>query len=398
MGNTCATRSVIVLARRVATLWFGTLMLLSAVGCDPNSVARKGSDPEEVFDAQHTPVPVVRPVTVVNEVGGDIVITTGSSGEVALDYNTLGVGADRESAISEAHRNVNTTMTDTADGISIFAQPLRNENDADRVWIHVRVPLQTPLTISTTVGSITVSGAVGPVNANTNNGAIVIRGAAGPLNLTTLNGEIVADGGLDRLGLHAKNGNISIYAVDVHVIADTTVGSIKFIGTLKGHDNLFRTTGNGNIVVALPITTTHTVYASTSSNQIIDEFLPGKGNIEVICGAISDEVKYNYQVNQHDDQIARLELNVITATKYFSGTLADGVYQFQTNSGNLSFFTNVPNALHLDLVSGGQSSQLDGFTNQHFDQKCNGAPNKPAISFTAQTDSGSIYIHGIRTH
>jgi hypothetical protein len=142
-----------------------------------------------------------------------------------------------------------------------------------------------------------------------------------------------------------------------------------------------------------------TVFASTANNQIIHEFLPDK--IGVICGNIHDEVKYKYQIISHDKPIARLEINPITSTFYFTGTLTsdgsskDGVYRFDTNRGDLSFFTSLPNALHLDLISAGNTTQVDGYNNQHFSDKCKTAPAQAPITLTARAERGLIYIHGI---
>jgi hypothetical protein len=115
----------------------------------------------------------------------------------------------------------------------------------------------------------------------------------------------------------------------------------------------------------------------------------------VICGNIHDEVKHKPQIIRHSSPIGRLETNPITSTYYFSGTLTDGAYFFDTNRNDLSFFTSLSDTLYLDLISAGNTTQLDGYNNQHFNDKCKTAPAQAPVKLTARTDSGLIYIHGI---
>jgi hypothetical protein len=237
--------------------------------------------PPEVFDAVPLSGVGSGMVTIETDLPADINVVAFPFNEVALDYISQGWSKDNsdEAAKAEAQKNISVTLQPVAGGALIWARPLTPDtNPRDNVKLHVRVPRGASLVIKATKGgSITVSGDLASVHTHTSGGAIDVKGATGALQLATENGSISVDcaaqGPVQHLELHALNGDINIFGVGTNVLASTTAGNIRFVGSLNGQDNVFSTNGDGRILIALPDNVSYQFQADGYA-RVFNDFLP----------------------------------------------------------------------------------------------------------------------------
>lgn len=238
-----------------------------------------------------------------------------SDNGVTLDYARTGWGGDEEEAAREAQQNILVNMQLTAAGVEINVDSGPDGyNPRDAVILHARVPQHTPLVIRNDKGDIRVAGNLDFIDCETESGNIETRGAIGPEVLKTKHGDINVDelnNHLNKprpfsnqastndftLNLISDGGNISLYAVGVTVNASTKKGNIRFIGSLEGQKNVFKTTEKGNVIIVLPDTNTYTFHAKGGA-QISTEF---QGET-LICGELPQ------------DTPLKLESKVVTST------------------------------------------------------------------------------------
>ena len=207
---------------------------------------------------------------------------------------------------------------------------------------------------------------------------------------------------------NAKEGNLDICAVDARVTAKTTGGAVRFVGTLQsGQTHNFSTTGAGSIQIALPAYPkdhpkgqVYRVIATTTGSPINTEYPAYRyqsGDSLPICGFIYGNGPYDYHVENTTAKMGRIEVSpALTITYFYTGTLADTYYRFDTNQTYVSFFTPVPQSIHIYT-----SAQL----NQIFAGKESIAPDcqaaldalsTTATTVTLKTDRGPILIQHIR--
>ncbi len=300
-------------------------LALALTGCAP-SAPRGGTASADVLYAFSRAIPrnTTALPAISNLLNGDIIVVTGSEGEVALDAFATGNGPSRETARILADKGVAINNADN--GISIRrAEGLNGQEVAalTKDWLHVRVPPDRDLPpISVGTGNIEVYGRVGKVTAViSETGDIRVRGANGDVNLTTQKGSIIADIMAGHaIKANAKEGNLDICAVGAFVTASTTNGWVRFIGTLQGgQTHTFSTTGAGSIQIALPAYPkdhpkgqVYRVTATTTGSPISTEYPAYRyqsGDSLPICGFIYGSGPYDYHVENTTAKTGRIEVS-----------------------------------------------------------------------------------------
>jgi hypothetical protein len=394
------------------SVWCSVALVL--MGCAPTA-SSGGNASADAFYAFSRAVVVGKATlpNVLNRLNGDIIIDTGRPDEVAVDAVVTGMGKTREAARILASTRV--VLTNNADRVEI-----RRLDDSDaallaRAWLHLRVPPEIDLpAIGVGTGNIEVDGGVGKVTATiTDAGDIRVRGANGDVALTTQKGSIIADVMPTRsIIAHAKEGNLDLCTVGANVDASTTNGWVRFIGTLRGGQthNLV-TTGAGSIQIAVPAYPkdhpagqVYRVTASTAGNSINIEFpayrFKGDGQLQnalPICGFIYSSGPYDYHVENTSASTGRIEVTpVVTGTYFYTGTLDDAFYRFDTNQTQIAFYSPVSQSIHiytsaqLNRIKAGQEKIVPD---------CEAALNDPALGavvLNLKTDRGPITIQHIR--
>ncbi len=398
--------------------WIALISIWSAIialtGCQPPDPAAAGNVREDLFlAAPKRSIPhSALPVSVTNEVGGDIVIITGSNEEVAPDATVTGAQASVEGARVEAQEHITLTNVVLANGMAQVQLIRQGEmNTKDSAALHVRVPSGANLNeVSTHAGNIGVYGPVENVTAViTDSGDIEVLGGTGNVNLLTESGSITIDlvpeG--ETITAKAQNGAIDIHAVKAQVSASTTKGDIRFVGTLRsGEPHSFTTTEGGNIVIALPAypdgqSAAYRIHAQTSTQPIITDYpadrKDGKGPL-AICGVIYSPGPYRYYIEQTPVRFGRLEISPsLTTTLHFTGTLTSEYYRFDTDQPQVSVFTPRSQAIH--IYPAAELSQIAA-GKMPVDAACEQAlkidPNQlSAVELNLRSTTGRIFVHHI---
>jgi RNA polymerase sigma factor (sigma-70 family) len=177
-----------------------------------------------------------------------------------------------EEAAREDLKNIAVAMTQEGDTVRVIARPAEKIPPGERgAAMTVEVPPGAVLTLHTSNGSVTVTGASGDVTANTSNGSIHAQGARGKLHLTTNNGEIQVEGGTGQVETRTSNGGIRIKTENARVQAHTSNGGIHFAGKLSQGEHSFETS-NGAIVLSLSKDAQFRVDARTSLGTVTSRF------------------------------------------------------------------------------------------------------------------------------
>jgi hypothetical protein len=392
-------------------------MALVLPGCAPTA-SRGGTTSADAFFAFSRTFPRDRTTLpgVLNQLNGDIIVVTGHEEEIAVDALASGTGPSRETDRGLAGNR--TVINNDDNGISIRPADGLSENEVKalaRGWLHVRVPPDRNLpTMGVGTGNIEVYGRVGNVTAIiTNTGDIKVRGANGDVTLTTQKGSIIADimGG-KTIKVNAKEGHLDICAVKAFVTAATTGGWVRFIGTLQGGKiHNLSTTGAGSIQIAVPAYPrghpagqVYFVTASTAGNSINIEF-PANSyengrlstNALPICGFIHSSGPYDYHVENTSASTGRIEISpVMTGTYFYTGTLHDAYYRFETNQTQIAFYSPVPQSIH--IYTAAQLNRIKA-GQEKIATDCEAALNAlspDAVVLNLKTERGPITIQHIR--
>ncbi len=392
----------------VIGLWCSVVLVIT--GCGPS-----GPRPDPVSAYVHLARPRVFALgsvtsvrSLINGLNGGIVVVADRDGEIAADVMATVSGSSLEDVRIRAGRRI--TVTNDANSVEVRLLPGDGGNDSPiSALLHVAVPPAINLPgISLPSGNLEIFGKVGSVTAAiANGGDIEVRGADGNVDLSTPNGSITADVMRNHdITLHAGGGNIDLHALDAFVSAATTNGNVRFSGTLQpGKTHSFATTGGGGIDVALPAYPsgfpTPQIYRSyvTTSGSPVDVEYPARGADDKtalpICGFIHSSGPYDYHVESTPAAMGRIEvLPVVTSTYFFSGTLATNYFRFDTNQTRVSFYTPLPQSIH--IYAADKLNQIDLAS---IDSDCRPALEKDAgnaIVLKLKTDSGPVSIQHMR--
>ncbi len=385
------------------------VIALLIVGCQEDvlsaSTPPAADPPSDLFGARQLPAPPGATVTINSDLNGDVQVIAFPADEVALDYVMTGWGSTENDAAAEAASNLTVTLEPAANGVLIWARlnndPGQVPNPQNSVQLHVRVPQSSHVVVESVLGNVTVLGAVQSASVHTGGGDIVARGATGPLRLITNHGSIVADERSPqpvRLELRTTGGNITIFALMATVVAHTTNGSIRFVGTLGEADanqpesaqSEFKTSGNGAVVVALPDTLTYQFRAAGSA-RVLADFAP---EVEP-CGLLDSPTgEYDLRMRQTAGYFGRIEATgAITPTNYLEGTLGQGVFFFHTDHKLITIYdpSNHP-PREKAREKGAPTSGMIGYCGRFNDANVKDVKT----FFTVQTGSGDIWIHQIK--
>ncbi len=349
---------------------------------------------------------------VINGLRGGVVVVADRDDEIAADIMATVSGSSLEDVRLRAGRRI--TVTNDANRVEVRLLPGDGGNDSDSqisALLHVAVPPAIDLPgISLPSGNLEVYGDVGRVTGViSNEGSIEVRGANGDVNLSTPKGSITADVMQNHtITLRAGGGNIDLHAVNAVVSAATTNGNVRFIGTLQpGQTHSFATTAAGAIELALPAYPAgspqpqiYRSYITTSGSPVNVEY-PALGADDKtalpICGFIHSSGPYDYHVENTQAAMGRIEVSpVVTGTYFFSGTLATNYFRFDTNQTRVSFYTPLPQSIHIYTAE--QLNQIN-LGKASIDPDCKPAleaDSKDAIVLKLNTDSGPVSIQQMR--
>ena len=370
-------------------------VLLSLTGLTACSVSRAGATPSNTvsldgFSAQQLLVSAPVPVKIVSELPGEIQVISYPTQEVALDtISTRSNSAENTAALPESK----VTLEFKDGGVSIQALP--GEPAPEHVVLHVRVPQGSSIEVNSprVATNVTVAGEVKNVRVQIQQGDIVVRGATGDLDLRTERGAISVDEHDTQnhtLELHAKEGGITLFALNAKVVASTTNGPIRFVGTLipAGESNTiseFTVTGTGDISVALPDSARFR-YRAFGGSRVVTDIAQ---NTEP-CGLVSSR-DYDFRRRAlTSGELGRVEVGgAITTTNQVLGTYGKGVLYFETNRKIITVF-DPPNPPPRSGGPAGRGTVGD----------CGQLSNENLavanIDFIARAESGSIWIHQIK--
>ena len=400
-------------------VWCSALLVLT--GCGP-AITAPAKTTDDFYLAVPRAVASAGALNVTNEIGGNITILTSHSKEVGADVIATGIGASLEETLEKESSCV--SLTNTGVGVSVSLAPDLPPKYCDGLLaqLHVRVPSDTNLSkVSTPAGNVEVHGDVENVTVViAGKGDIEVVGASGEIRLTTGSGSITADlapGPNNSVSAQTQNGNVNLIALDALVTASTKDSNIRFLGTLRNaRSNNLTISGTGNIDLALPAYATppadlpnqkstllYQVLATTSAQPIIADYPPtvtldnATPTALTICGFVHSSGPYDYHIeNAPKLHFGRIEISqTITATFYFSGTLGDKYYRFDTNRPRISIYAPVPQSIHIYT-----SDQLNQFMagQAQIDQGCQAALNSrdpAAIVLNLKADRGRIYFRHI---
>src|SRR5512141_246116 len=219
------------------------LTLLTACSVYTASATPSGGFSAENFEAQQLTVSSPVAVTIVSELPGEIQVISYPAAEVAVDAITTGRGNSEDAATRQAQQGSHVTSEFKDGGVLIQARV--GESTPDHFLLHVRVPHGSSIKVDSPriTANVNIAGETKDVTVQVRQGDIAVRGAMGELNLKTDRGSIVVDehdGQNHTLDLRANTGSITLFALNAKVLASTTNGSIRFVGTLR------ETNGNSN--------------------------------------------------------------------------------------------------------------------------------------------------------
>ncbi len=186
-------------------------------------------------------------------VNGSITITTWKEDKV--DIKALKTTKGDPDKLKEVKIEVEATTN----SVSINTIFPRGKNIRVNVNYEVKVPQGVNLDkVTSTNGSVYITGPVGQTNASTTNGRIELDGAKGTISLSSTNGRIEAVNIRGELDADTTNGTIVLEMLSFEdaIKARTTNGSITLrVGSLeKVNADFSARTVNGSISLELPIT------------------------------------------------------------------------------------------------------------------------------------------------
>ncbi|HTP08724.1 MAG TPA: DUF4097 family beta strand repeat-containing protein [Anaerolineae bacterium] len=371
-------------------VWLLSMGLTACSVSTANATPSRGLS-ADAFGAQQAPVPMPGPVKIISELPGEIQVISYSDPEVAVDTISTGLNnADNTAALPASK----VTLEPKDGGMSI--QVLPGDPAPKSVLVHVRVPNGSSIVIDSPriAANVTIIGAVKDVTVQIQQGDITVRGARGNISLRTEGGSINVDERDEQdhtLELHAKEGGITVFALRAKVVATTTNGPIRFIGTLVAASSVsnniseFTVTDTGDISIALPDNAKFRYKAFGGSRVVTDV----ARDVES-CGLASS---HDYDFHRRmlaGGELGRVEVSsAITTTNQVQGTYGKGILYFDTNRKNITIF-DPPNP---PSRSGGPSgSGTVGDCGQLSNENLAVAN----IDFTVHADSGSIWIHQIK--
>jgi hypothetical protein len=383
----------------------GSIVLVCLIaGCDRPTLAEPIH--QNIYSTDSIAIPPSHTVSLINEIGGDIVVVTGGTDQMIVEVTATSTSNSTEEAIVEAESQITTTSKLLRDGTrEIKVYRTGKPDDDDQVLLHIEIPAGTVLSnITNKSGDIHVYGNIGDVTATTNSGDIYLMGGNGNAILETSHGSIVADMlPHQNLLLIAADGDITITARDASVTATATNGSISFSGDFHNpSDDQLTTTGEGNIHVAVLDPSPYRVYAtSVISSDVISDFspaatLPVSLTEFAVCGFIHSSAQTDRSQMNTNDHFGRIEvMPALSGTQVYTGMLSAAFYRFETNQTHLKFF--MPEPYKVYTYDEPQINQIHS-GKLKIDPACQQAlADNESVKFTLylRTDTGRIQIHQI---
>jgi DUF4097 and DUF4098 domain-containing protein YvlB len=138
------------------------------------------------------------------------------------------------------------------------------------------------------------------------NGYVVCEAMQGGIDVTTSNGKIEVIDGSGSIDVTTSNGAIDIEATTANVDARSSNGRVKFVGSLSGKENEFRSS-NGKIELVLPAESQFRLDASTSNSKIQCDFemkKKEKSSRRKLAGIVGDHPDFSLTASTSNAGIA----------------------------------------------------------------------------------------------
>jgi DUF4097 and DUF4098 domain-containing protein YvlB len=211
-------------------------------------------------------------------------------------------GWDRDSVRVQARHASRTRVTvrTTASGVVVAASG--SQGPAGSVDYDINVPAWMPVKVDGTYVFVSVEGTQSEVAAETIRGDVTIKGGAVSVSGKSVEGEIVIEGTRGRVNANSVNQGVTISSVTGDIVAESINGTITLtkiesenveVATVNGHIRYegsaaargkYRfTTHNGNILVAVPETSS-AAFTVRTYNGTMNTNLPLQGSGDVRRG------------------------------------------------------------------------------------------------------------------
>lgn len=187
---------------------------------------------------------------------GRVSVTVGSGNRIEADIVTNGWRIAPDEVSVTAQQNGNRVEIDVRVPKRHFDWGGRSHH----IEVNVRVPRETSSSIHTGDGSITIRGVHGHTEATSGDGSIEALEIDGGVKARTGDGHVRVSGRLDELNVETGDGSVEAeITAGSHLNSDWRVHSGDGYVNLRVPEdlraNLSAHTGDGSIVVTLPVTT-----------------------------------------------------------------------------------------------------------------------------------------------
>ncbi|HEX4244377.1 MAG TPA: DUF4097 family beta strand repeat-containing protein, partial [Acidimicrobiales bacterium] len=219
-------------AQRVA---IGVAILVTLAFIGAGAVSAASGIVVQSKDINHTVVGTVSAVHV--NVDGGITVEPGPEGRVVMAAHQ--VWSFQQPTISETQRGTDVTITASCPGVQF---------GTCRTSVHLTVPPEVALNLTSQDSDVSVSGVQGALDLHSDNGDVHVASASGPLQLASDNGDVT---GTALASLQARassdNGNVDLTFTGVPMTVTAT-------------------SNNGNASVGLPPGPTSYLVSATTDN------------------------------------------------------------------------------------------------------------------------------------
>jgi hypothetical protein len=193
-------------------------------------------------------------------------------------------GWARDAVRVQGRHNTRTRVTINATGPVVAVSASGSPGSADYeinvpVWMPVKVEgtyvyisvegTQADIAAETVRGDIVLKGGATTVTAKSVEGEVILDGPRGKINASSVNQGVTITGGSGEVAVETVNGHISLNNMETSSVeAGSINGNMKYDGTVAPSGRYRFSTHNGDIVVAVPETTSATFTVRTYNGSL----------------------------------------------------------------------------------------------------------------------------------
>ncbi len=251
-------------------------------------------------------------------------INAGSRNEAEKLDSELEISLDAD----RKHVEIETNYPKWNSGDSFWEKifDLRKDNFG-YVNYFIKVPTNVRLTISTTSGSIAITGLTGKIDISVTSGDLQISDCIGEVNVSTTSGDVKLAGIEGRINLRSTSSDVLIENTNGNVSMRSTSGETE-IYSITGNIEIRKTSGDTKL-----IDVAGNIELSSTSGDI--EVSQEKGSI--LINSHSGDVNINTQLNSG----SRYAVQTTSGTILFAIPIgSNGRFRIESTSGDVD--TTVP--------------------------------------------------------